>query len=104
MAKFSFSVVSVIVGSFATCHGLLFPTKEASPPIKKVAIIGSGICGLTLAHSLENSEECAQPYVAAGGDISAQSSSNFGIETHVFDSRENLNYEAGAGIQLTGGM
>ena len=65
--------------------------------IQRVAIIGSGIAGLSLAHALENSPSCAQSYVDASG------SSSPGIETHIFDSREKLNYGAGAGIQLTGG-
>lgn len=59
-----------------------------SPPIKKVAIIGSGICGLSLAHALQNSDRASQ----------------CDIEAHVFDARQSLNFDAGAGIQLTGGL
>ena len=52
-------------------------------PVRKVAIIGSGICGLSFAHALLRSEE---------------------IEIDIFDSRTELDERAGSGIQLTGGM
>lgn len=52
-------------------------------PVRKVAIIGSGICGLSLAHALLKS-----------GDI----------EIEIFDSRTELDEKMGSGIQLTGGM
>ena len=64
----------------------LFPPKK-SPPIKKVAVIGSGICGLSLAHALENSFERKES-----------------IEAHLFDSRPSFNFQAGAGVQLNGGL
>lgn len=67
---------------------------KPSPPIQKVAIIGSGICGLTLAHALENSSP----------QSASVSASTFRIESHVFDSRKSLQFESGAGIQLTGGL
>ncbi len=98
----------LVVNNFTACQGLPVPflAEKASPPVKKVAIIGSGICGLSLAHALENSENCARPYLdkisVSGDDVDP--SSNFGIEAHVFDARESLNYRAGAGVQLTGGL
>lgn len=98
----------LVVNNFTACQGLSAPflAEKASPPVKKVAIIGSGICGLSLAHALENSENCARPYLdkisVSGDDVDP--SSNFGIEAHVFDARESLNYRAGAGVQLTGGL
>jgi hypothetical protein len=61
-------------------------------PIRKVAIVGSGIAGLSLAHAFENS-----PDLFALGDGSP-------IEVTVYDARPSLNYEAGAGVQLNGGM
>ncbi len=112
-----------------SCHGLQAPVYSSlvnklglsssssdvskSTPIKKVAIIGSGICGLSLAHALENSESCAKPYLDAlfsstrdssrstdgssrKGELSPLSSP-FGIETFIFDSRSSLNFETGAG-------
>ncbi len=75
--------------------------------MKKVAIIGSGISGLSLAHALENSESCAKPYLqqvqAQGVGGSVTNGDGYGIETHVFDSRPSLNFQAGAGVQLNGG-
>ena len=59
-------------------------------PIQRVAIIGTGIAGLSLAHALENSvasERASSP-----------------IHVSLFDSRPSLSFEAGAGIQLNGGM
>jgi hypothetical protein len=78
-------------------------SKSTSTPIRKVAIIGSGICGLSLAHALENSQSCAKPYLDALSSSSSRKSevssspSPFGIETFIFDSRSSLNFETGAG-------
>lgn len=53
-------------------------------PVRKVAIVGSGICGLSLAHALlSKSKE---------------------IEIDIFDARTELEERSGSGIQLTGGM
>jgi len=57
-------------------------------PIKKVAIIGSGIAGLSLAHALTN-------------NINAKGNP---IEVSIYESRSSLNYKGGSGIQLNGGM
>ena len=103
MAKFAVSIC-IIICTALTCEGLsTFTQKKAAPPIKKVAIIGSGICGLSLAHALENSKACARPYSSIKNDKD-DISSNFGVEAHIFESRESMNYNAGAGLQLTGGM
>lgn len=67
-------------------------TSTLSPqvqPIKKVAIIGAGICGLSLAHALTN-------------DAGRTSEEN--IEVCVYDARPFLDLQAGAGVQLTGGL
>ena len=54
-------------------------------PIRRVAIIGAGIAGLSLAHALHS---------ATDGDM----------EVTVFDSRSGpLDYTAGAGVQINGG-
>ena len=77
-----------------------------SPPIQRVAIIGSGIAGLSLAHALENSENCAKAYTDALENANPSisvSKSSFGVQTRIYDSRPSLNFGAGAGIQLTGG-
>ncbi len=52
-------------------------------PVKRVAIVGAGIAGLSLAHALSKSEE---------------------IQIDIYDSRSELDENAGSGIQLTGGM
>jgi hypothetical protein len=55
-------------------------------PIRKVAVVGMGIAGLSLAHALENS-----------ADVSP------GIEVTMFEARSNLDFKTGAGVQITGG-
>lgn len=79
-------------------HGLSSPastsptsTNRSAKPIRNIAIVGSGITGLSLAHALENS-----PDLFACGDGSP-------IQATVYDARPSLNYEAGAGVQLNGG-
>lgn len=66
------------------------PTSD-SPPVKRVAIIGSGIAGLSLAHALTNSPELAK------------STPGSKIEVTLFDSRPSFDFDAGAGVQLNGG-
>lgn len=61
-------------------------------PIKRVAIIGCGIAGLTLAHALENSVAREQSGVTPSK-----------IQSWLFDSRPSLDFQAGAGVQLNGG-
>lgn len=63
-------------------------------PITRVAIIGCGVAGLTLAHALENN-------VAQGQSSGVSTPSK--IQTWLFDSRPSLDFQAGAGIQLNGG-
>jgi len=81
---------------------------QSSPKIERVAIIGSGIAGLSLAHALENSSSCAKTFTDELNRYTpskeSTSDSPFGVETHIYDSRPSLNFGAGAGIQLTGGM
>ena len=90
------SFLSTVVVS--TTHAFSIAPTPSPQPIEKVAIIGCGIAGLSLAHSLENSEECSKVYT----DAASKDAVN--LEAHIFDSRPSLNYGAGAGIQLTGGM
>ncbi|EED95695.1 predicted protein [Thalassiosira pseudonana CCMP1335] len=59
-------------------------------PVQKVAIIGSGIAGLALAHAFLSNNP--------------SSSNNNKIQIDIFDSRTNLDEKAGSGIQLTGGL
>lgn len=69
--------------SFASSLSASISADNELQPVRKVAIIGSGICGLSLAHALLQS-----------GDI----------EIEIFDSRTELDEKMGSGIQLTGGM
>ena len=67
------------------------PTKRTTP-IQKVAIVGAGISGLSLAHALKNSPS----YCLENGSRN--------MEVTIFDSRPKLDYQAGSGVQLNGGM
>jgi hypothetical protein len=67
-----------------------FVSESQPQPITRVAIIGCGVAGLTLAHALENNVEHGQ-------------STPSKIQTWLFDSRPSLDFQAGAGIQLNGG-
>ena len=64
----------------------LFPQR----PVRRVAIIGSGIAGLTAAHALLRNDP-SRP-------ISSP------MEVSIFDARTGLDREAGAGIQLNGAL
>lgn len=86
---------------FGLCNGLQ-TSNTPVVPIKKIAVIGCGISGLSIAHALENSPSCAQPCIEKG--LSQTDNSSFGIQVHLFDARPSLNFKAGAGIQLTGGL
>lgn len=66
------------------------PSNIATKPIRKVAVIGGGIAGLSLAHALTNSIN------------NGKESEN--IEVSIFDSRQEFDPSAGAGVQLNGGM
>jgi len=80
----------------AVVVGLSTTSSTSSPPpprtIKKVAVIGSGISGLTVAHCLTNSPLLRDRYGA---------SSRFDVS--IYDSRSSLDTRAGAGVQLNGG-
>jgi 2-polyprenyl-6-methoxyphenol hydroxylase-like FAD-dependent oxidoreductase len=60
-------------------------------PVKRVCIVGAGIAGLSLAHALTNAP-------------SLQRDAADELEVSIFDSREALDYTAGSGVQLNGGM
>lgn len=97
MRNFNISLVLIFI---RVSESLVSQTKFT--PVKKVAIIGCGIAGLSLAHAFENSSVCAQPCIEKG--LIESNASSFGIQVHLFDSRSSLNFNAGAGIQLTGGL
>ena len=62
-------------------------TETTTRPIKRVAVIGSGIAGLGVAHALDSLSNEAD-----------------NLEVSVFDARTKLNPLDGAGIQLNGGL
>ena len=63
-------------------------SSPVAKPIKKIAIIGSGISGLGVAHALHS--------------LSDNKADDF--ELSLFDARSGLNTQDGAGIQLNGGL
>lgn len=77
------------VHQFTVIHGLSSTANRVQKPIQKVAIVGSGIAGLSLAQALENSPDLR-------GDGAP-------IQVTMYDARPSLNYEVGAGVQLNGG-
>jgi len=62
-------------------------SKVRTNPIKRVGIVGAGIAGLSLAHALTNSLDHQNDF-----------------EVTIFDSRKSLDYTAGSGVQLNGGL
>lgn len=74
-----------------TCLSINNGPVGPNKPIERVAIIGSGIAGLSLAHALANS-----PALAGGFQGK--------MDVSLYDSRECLDYTLGAGMQLNGGI
>jgi 2-polyprenyl-6-methoxyphenol hydroxylase-like FAD-dependent oxidoreductase len=70
---------------------LIFTHALSGPgrPIRRIAIIGSGISGLSVAHALVNNPD------RPNGQFST---------VDIFDARPSLDTTAGAGIQLNGGL
>jgi len=75
-------------------NGLSFKDarKPARPAAKRVAIIGTGIAGLSVAHGLTNSPTLREQYGSCDFDVS------------LFEARKNLDTKGGAGVQLNGGL
>jgi len=67
-------------------------SRKRVDPIRRVAIVGGGIAGLSLAHALKNS-----PSLCSKEDADK-------LEVTIFDSRAYLDYQVGSGVQLNGGM
>ena len=106
----TFLRLAVAFASFYQNHAfslLELNQQKSPPPIKRVAIIGAGIGGLSLAHVLGNSEECASMFLdkVKKSDVTwnPKSSSVAGIDVQLFEARSNLDFSAGSGVQLTGG-
>eukprot|EP00592_Proboscia_alata_P001311 CAMPEP_0194374204 /NCGR_PEP_ID=MMETSP0174-20130528/22580_1 /TAXON_ID=216777 /ORGANISM="Proboscia alata, Strain PI-D3" /LENGTH=516 /DNA_ID=CAMNT_0039153617 /DNA_START=222 /DNA_END=1769 /DNA_ORIENTATION=- len=72
-------------------------------PIKRVAIIGSGICGLSLAHALTNNS-CRNSATSSTTTVTTRGGDDEKIDVCLYDSREFLDCKSGAGVQLTGGL
>ena len=58
-----------------------------------MAVIGAGISGLSLTHALTNPDRPIDQIGKAAD-----------FEVSIFDSRESLDYSAGSGVQLNGGL
>jgi len=67
-------------------------------PVERVAIVGAGIAGLSLAHALRSAHIRDE-----GGDENANGNAD-PIQIDIFDARSDLDEKSGSGIQLTGGM
>jgi len=72
---------------------LSLSTSNSRRPAKRIAIIGSGIGGLSVAHALTNSPTLQDQY---GGYKD--------FEVSMFEARPKLDIKAGAGVQLNGGL
>lgn len=91
MARLNFAILS------SCCVVACFPHRaqplsssaatKVPRPIKRVAIIGSAISGLGVAHALDSLSDDSDK-----------------IELSLFDARSKLNTQDGAGIQLNGGL
>lgn len=79
----------IIILILPSLNESLSTSSKNLPKVKKVAIIGTGIAGLSTAHAL-----------LSGSDLR----NNDQIEVHLYESRPTFDYKAGAGIQINGGM
>lgn len=84
-------VIACLLPLREVCHGLSATTRrQPNKPVQRIAIIGSGISGLSVAHALLNN-----PSRKAAFALDA---------VEIFDARASLDISAGAGIQLNGGL
>ena len=80
-------LVLLIIVVVRGTDGLSSVTQQQQKPIQRVGIVGGGIAGLTLAHALLPNDN-----------------NNNDVKVEVFDARKDLDFEAGAGVQINGGM
>jgi salicylate hydroxylase len=95
----SWPLLFLLASGFTSCAIVVRALSSSQPkkPIQRVAIIGSGIAGLSVAHALVNSEALQQKYCTS-------TSSSPITDVSIFDSRPNDETAQGAGIQLNGGL
>jgi salicylate hydroxylase len=84
-------LILLLLGIEAT-YSLSIGGAKRTSPIKRVAIVGTGIAGLSLAHALKNSPS-----------LSPNDSAD-NLEVTLFESRKTLDYQTGSGVQLNGGL
>ncbi|KAL9185178.1 hypothetical protein ACHAXT_002955 [Thalassiosira profunda] len=87
----AFSPVRSAVRVRAGAATELAASSDAPAPVERVAIVGAGIAGLSLAHALRSAR------LREGSGAAP-------IQIDMFDARPDLDEKAGSGIQLTGGM
>eukprot|EP00977_Amphora_coffeiformis_P007342 scaffold1588_cov222-Amphora_coffeaeformis.AAC.14 len=94
--------ITIMIRIATTALALLFwnllpgvATLSQQRPIRRVAVVGSGVAGLALAQGLTNSPTLCDKY---GSDHD----NNWDVS--LFDARPKLDTTAGAGIQLNGGL
>ena len=83
---------TVVCGLLITWYIPVATPLSPPRPLRRVAVIGSGVAGLSLAHALANES------------LLAKNNKSDGFQVSIFDARSNLNTKAGAGIQLSGGL
>ena len=83
----------LLILSFSVGTKALSSTSPGRRPATRVAIIGAGIGGLSVAHALSNSPMLEEQY------------GSFNFEVSMFEARKKLDtVKAGAGVQLNGGL
>lgn len=80
--------------------------KQKQKPVQRVCIVGAGIAGLTLAHGLTNSPSLMMTRQEGGttATTTTTTAAVTKVSVSVFDSRPSLDYTAGSGVQLNGGL
>jgi salicylate hydroxylase len=84
--------VHLLLYLFSFSVGVKALSLNGRRPAKRVAIIGTGIAGLSVAHALTNSPLLEEEY------------GSFNFEVSMFEARKKLDTKAGAGVQLNGGL
>ena len=92
----TFVVATILLVQLQSCSSLTVSgPSTGNRPVKRIAIIGSGISGLSVTHALVNNVN-RQP--------TKQPSPHSFEVVDLFDARTGFDHTAGAGIQLNGGL